>query len=125
MSTEIKYQVLWEINEEQAEQINTIQQKHEQLRAFRLLDEEYGIESLSIFPMDAEARGKCLWGGSFKYPSNFEIDDYEIAAEIVLSFLTELRRNFGGQSWQVNLADFDFPALWNEEKEMFIIDTSL
>jgi hypothetical protein len=119
MSMNITYRVRWLLNEAQVDQAMAIRAKHEQSEAFRHMDEDYGMESLMIEPREPVANVATLWWGSVRYPAGLDFLAFEEFQEIVLGFVSELRRTLGGESWEVFLDDYQNPAKWDEAKGMF------
>ena len=96
-----------------------IRQKHEQAQRFRRLDDDYGMESLMLQPYDADNGDETLWFGAVKYPYNLDMDDFDDFQELVLDFVSELRRELGGENWEVFLSDNEEPATWDECRQCF------
>ncbi len=123
MSMNITYRVRWQLCEPQLAQLWAIKTKHEHSEAYRRFEQEYGMESLMIEPRQPNAEeassDNSLWWGAVAYPSGLDFLEFEEFQEIVLGFVSELRRTFGGDNWEVFLYDNEEPAKWHEEKEMF------
>ncbi|PKH30811.1 hypothetical protein [Shewanella sp. ALD9] len=115
MGVGMSFSAKLELNEAQETELEAMTLRHEQATSFQFQLQECCGESLSYDLFEGE------FSGYIKYPLSHDPSDWSDFEGIVLAWLSEVRRTFGGDDWQVYRQDVE-PVAWIEASQSYYHD---